>query len=59
MGREGFGAATVELDARDVVQYDASRLHSKFGVRRADLKDEVGLFNGMASKHGTLLLAVV
>ena len=59
MGREGFRAATVELDARDIVHDQARGLYGEVRVGRADLEYQVGFLDGMTSKHGTLMLAVI
>lgn len=59
MGREGLRAATVELDAGDIVHDQARGLHSEVRVGRANLEYQVGFLDGMASKHGTLVLAVI
>jgi len=58
MGRERFWTAAIKFDSRDIVYNYARRLHSEVGVGRADLKDEVRLFDRMTSEHSTLLFSI-
>jgi hypothetical protein len=45
VGREGFGAAAVEVDPGDVGLDGEGGFEGEFGVGGTELEDEVGLFD--------------
>ena len=59
MGREGLRAVTIGLDAGGIVHDQAHDLHGEVWVIRANLGYQVGFLDEMASKNGTLVIAVI
>jgi hypothetical protein len=52
VGGEGFGTAAVEVDAGDVGLDGEGGFEGELGVGRAELEDEVGLFDGVRPPDG-------
>lgn len=55
MSGEGFWTAAIEIEACYILHDSSGRLHSKLGVRRADLINEVGFLNRMGGEKSLRL----
>lgn len=52
MRRERFGTSAVQVNAGDVLLDELRSFDSKVWICRADLVDEVWLFDGMCAEYG-------